>query len=82
MVKETAKNYNIKIKIPDDFYSLVVERHEKVEQIHATSKQIELDLEGIPETKSLYYYDYTETSNEAKVLKILDNMVILDQSVA
>ncbi|MFX1337540.1 MAG: alanine--tRNA ligase [Promethearchaeota archaeon] len=82
MVKETAKNYNIKIKIPDDFYSLVVERHEKVEQIHATTKTIELDLEGIPETKSLYYYDYTETSNEAKVLKILDNMVILDQSVA
>ena len=82
MVKETAKNYDIKIKIPDDFYSLVVERHEKVEQIHATSKQIELDLEGIRETKSLYYYDYTETSNDAEVLKILDNMVILDQSVA
>ncbi len=82
MVKTTAKDYNIKIKIPDDFYSLVVERHEKVEQIHATTKQIELDLAGIPETKSLYYYDYTETSNEAKVLKILDNMVILDQSVA
>ena len=82
MVKDTAKNYNIKVKIPDDFYSLVVERHEKVEQIHATTKQVELDLEGIPETKSLYYYDYTETSNEAKVLKILDSMVILDQSVA
>jgi len=82
MVKETAKNYDIKIKIPDDFYSLVVERHEKVEQIHATFKQIELNLEGIPETKSLYYYDYTETSNDAEVLKILDNMVILDQSVA
>jgi alanyl-tRNA synthetase len=82
MVKETAKNYKIKIKIPDDFYALVVEKHEKVEQVHATTKQIELDLEGIPETKSLYYYDYTETSNEAKVLKIFDNMVILDQSVA
>ncbi|MFW9824115.1 MAG: alanine--tRNA ligase, partial [Candidatus Thorarchaeota archaeon] len=82
MVKEAAKKHGVKIKIPDNFYSLVVERHEKIEQIHATGKEIELDLEGIPETKSLYYYDYTETSNEAQVLKIIDNMVILDQSVA
>jgi alanyl-tRNA synthetase len=82
MVKETAKKYKIKIKIPDDFYSLVVERHEKTEQIHATNKEIELDLTGIPDTKSLYYYDYTITSNDAKVLKIIDKMVILDQSVA
>ncbi|MHA1457218.1 MAG: alanine--tRNA ligase, partial [Promethearchaeota archaeon] len=79
MVKETAKKFGRIIKIPDNFYSLVVERHEKVEQIHATEK---LDLKGIPETKSLYYYDYTNTSNNAKVLKIIDNMVILDQSVA
>ncbi|MFX1305133.1 MAG: alanine--tRNA ligase [Promethearchaeota archaeon] len=82
MVKTTAKKYGIKVSIPDDFYNLVVERHEKAEQIHVTSREIELDLEGIPETKSLYYYDYTETSNEAKVLKIIDNMVIVDKSVA
>ncbi len=82
LVKESAKNYGISIKIPDDFYSLVVERHEKQEQIHATEKEIELDLSGIPETKSLYYYDYNEISNEAKVLKIIDKYVILDQSVA
>jgi alanyl-tRNA synthetase len=82
MVKEAAKKFNIKIKVPDDFYSLVVERHEKTEQIHATGKEFELDLTGIPETKSLYYYNYTDTYNKAKVLKIIKNMVILDQSVA
>jgi len=81
MVKIAAKKYGVKIKIPDDFYSLVVERHEIAEQIHATGKEVELDLEGIPETKSLYYYDYTEIFNEAKVLKIFDNMVVLDKSV-
>ena len=81
MVKEAAKKFNVKIKIPDDFYALVVERHEKVEQAHATERGIELDLEGIPETKSLYYYDYTKISNEAKVLKIIDNMVVLDKSI-
>jgi len=82
MVKETAKKFSRNIKIPDNFYSLVVERHEKQEQIQATDKEFELDLKGIPETKSLYYYDYKNTSNKAKVLKIIDNMVILDQSVA
>ncbi len=82
MVKETAKKFGRNIKIPDNFYSLVVERHEKQEQIHATDKELELDIKGIPETKSLYYYDYTNTSNNAKVLKIINNMVILDQSVA
>jgi len=82
MVKEAAKKYNVSIKIPDDFYSLVVERHEKIEQVHATEREIELDLSGIPETESLYYYDYTKISNEAEVLKILDRMVVLDKSVA
>ncbi len=81
MVKTAAKKYGIKINIPDDFYNLVVERHEISEQIHATRKEIDLNLEGIPETKSLYYYDYTETSNEAKVLKIIDKMVVLDKTV-
>ncbi|MHA1669850.1 MAG: alanine--tRNA ligase [Promethearchaeota archaeon] len=82
MVKEAAKKFGRNIKIPDNFYGLVVERHEKVEQIHATVKEIELDITGIPETKSLYYYDYTKTSNSAIVLKISDKMIILDQSVA
>ncbi|MFW9898539.1 MAG: alanine--tRNA ligase [Candidatus Thorarchaeota archaeon] len=82
MVRDAAKKYNVLIKIPDDFYSLVVERHEKVEQVHATEKEIELDLKGIPETESLYYYDYTIISNEAKVLKIFDSMVVLDKSIA
>lgn len=81
MVKQTAKKFDIKIKIPDDFYALVVEKHEKVEQVHATEREMKLDLEGVPETKSLYYYDYTETSNSAKVLKIIGNMVIVDKTV-
>jgi len=81
MVKEAAKKFKLKIKIPDDFYSLVVEKHEKTEQIHATKKEIELNLTNIPETEPLYYYDYTNVTNKAKVLKIIDNMVILDKTV-
>ena len=82
MVKEAAKNYGKIIKIPDDFYALVVEKHESSEQIHATKKDLELDIDGLPKTKSLYYDDYSIISNKAKVLKIEDKMVVVDQSVA
>jgi len=82
MVKEVATKYGKKVRIPDNFYSLVVERHEQGERIYATEKLINLDLKNIPETKSLYYYNYNETNNKARVLKIIDNFVVLDQSVA
>lgn len=82
MVKEAARKHGMKLKVPDNFYNMVVERHEKEEQVHATHKEMELDLDNIPETESLYYYDYTNTSNEAKVVKIIDKMVLLDKSVA
>ncbi|NHJ23084.1 MAG: alanine--tRNA ligase [Candidatus Lokiarchaeota archaeon] len=82
MVKEVATKYGKKVRIPDNFYSLVVERHEQGERIYATEKLINLDLKNIPETKSLYYYNYNETNNKARVLKIINNFVVLDQSVA
>jgi len=82
MVKETAKKFDVNVKIPDNFYNLVVETHEAAEQVHATEQEIDIELEDVPETESLYYYDYTNTSNLAKVLKITDHKVILNKSVA
>ncbi|MEJ2250272.1 MAG: alanine--tRNA ligase-related protein, partial [Candidatus Lokiarchaeota archaeon] len=82
MVKQAAKSYNIKVHIPDNFYSLVVQKHEQSEQTFSTEKEVELDLNRISPTKSLYYDDYTKISNEAQVLKIIDNYVIVDKSVA
>jgi alanyl-tRNA synthetase len=82
MVKQAAKDYGVKIEIPDNFYNLVVQKHEQSEKELSSEKEIELDLDDLPETESLYYYDYTNTSNEARVLKIIDNYVILNKSVA
>jgi len=82
LVKETAKKLGVSITIPDNFYNLVVEKHEMEEKEQKSMKEIELDLNNIPETRALYYYDYTNTSNKAKVLKIIDKNVILDQTVA
>ena len=82
LIKETAKRLGVFIKIPDNFYSLVVEKHEMKEKQQVIIKEVELDLKNIPETNALYYYDYTKTSNKAKVLKIIDHNIILDKTVA
>ncbi|MCK4237892.1 MAG: alanine--tRNA ligase, partial [Candidatus Lokiarchaeota archaeon] len=82
IVVEEAKKLGVKVKIPDDFYSRVVALHEKKEQVYATQKEIDIDLSNIPKTQSLYFDNYEDYSNKARVLKIIDKYVILDKSVA
>jgi len=69
------------LKIPDNFYALVAQRHETKVQEHQTHKTLELDLTSVPETNALYYQDYKLSSFKAKVLKVLGNNVVLDQTV-
>ncbi len=82
MIIKEAKKIGKRIDIPDNFYSLVSERHEKREQKHQTKKNIELDLSGVAPTKALYFEDYKKASNTATVLKIIDSYVVLDETVA
>ncbi len=79
IAKEAAK-LGKKVKVPDDFYAKVSALHEKQEQIHATERAEQLSLEGVPDTKALYYSDYSITEFSAKILKIINNNVILDQT--
>lgn len=71
----------LKIKVPDNFYALVASRHEKKAQEHQTYKDETLDLDGLPETKALYYQDYKLSEFKGKVLKVIENKVVLDQTV-
>ncbi len=82
MVGEEAAKTNKKVIIPSDFYARVSERHEKAIQKHATERIIKLELENIPETKQLFYKDYKLAKCKAKVLKIVDNYVVLNQTIA
>jgi len=82
LIRDEAAKLNKKIDVPENFYAKVAELHEKKEQIHATKKEEKLDLNGIPATEALYFDDYLRTDNEAKVLKIIDNNVVLDKTVA
>ncbi|MHA1583808.1 MAG: alanine--tRNA ligase [Promethearchaeota archaeon] len=70
IIKSAAKKLGKIIKIPDDFYVQVIARHEKREQIHATHKEVDIEVEDLPETERLYFNNYLDLSNDAKVLRI------------
>lgn len=73
IISEVAAKNNIKVNFPADFYAKVTERH-----MHETAEAKETP--NFPATKNLFYdndklYEFT-----AKVVKIIGNKIILDQS--
>ena len=82
LVKEEAEKLGREVKIPDNFYALVSEMHEKHGQEHETKREEKLDLENLQETEALYYDDPFKTESKGKVLKIIGSNIILDKTVA
>ncbi|NOZ81256.1 MAG: alanine--tRNA ligase [DPANN group archaeon] len=82
MIVEAARKQGKIIRVPDNFYGQVAELHEKTGQVHATQKEEKLPLEGIPPTRGLYFDDYLLLEGKGKVLRILGNHAILDQTIA
>ncbi len=80
IVKEEGQKLGKHIEVPDNFYARVAELHEKGEQEHATKREEKLNLEGVPETKALYYLDYKKNKFKSKVLKIIGNKIILNET--
>ena len=80
IVRDEAVKLGKKINIPENFYSQVAELHSKKEQEYATKKNEKMDLINVPETKALYFDDYTKTKFKAKIVKIMDNKIILNQT--
>ncbi len=80
LIREEAEKYGKKVEVPENFYAKVAEMHERQEQEHATIKEEKLELEGLPETKALYFSDYTVIEFKARVVKIINNKVILNET--
>ncbi|PLW80353.1 alanine--tRNA ligase [Candidatus Woesearchaeota archaeon] len=80
IIKEEAKKLGKDVIVPDDFFSKVSELHEKKQTTYATKKDAGLDLEGIDATEILYFEDHKTDKFEAKVLKIIDDNIILDRT--
>ena len=81
LIRDEAAKIGKEIQVPDNFYSLVASRHEEKEQATVTERKEKLPIGDIPPTKALYFDDYTKSAFDGKVLEIVGNNVILDQTV-
>lgn len=81
IVQEAAKTETMKVTVPDNFYSTVATRHSSPPPSgEVETVDIEAEVEKLPPTKTLYYDDPYIHEFKANVLKILDNMVVLDRT--
>jgi len=69
------KETNVISEIPSEFYSKLSELHQSAKK----KGQVQLPLEGLPETELLYYGDDPKEF-DAKVLKSFDKYVVLDRT--
>ena len=77
LVKSQAEKQGIRVEIPDDFYAKVSERHMQ----ERAEEEEPLEIPDLPATGLLYYQDEWMGRFKARVLKVLqDKIVILDRT--
>ncbi|MBI4153275.1 alanine--tRNA ligase, partial [Candidatus Woesearchaeota archaeon] len=81
LVKEEARKEGVRIAVPENFYARIAEMHEKKEQEHETSKEEKLPLDGVQDTKALYFDDWNVPEKfNATILKVVGNAIALDRT--
>ncbi len=75
---ELLKEEGVIPRIPPDFWAKLTERHmgQRVQE----EKKLEIDVSSLPPTEKLFYQDRYLFEFEAKVLKVIDDYVILDRT--
>ncbi|MCE8425553.1 MAG: alanine--tRNA ligase [Candidatus Methanoperedens sp.] len=76
ITREVAKEIGVDVELPDTFYSLVAKKHSKAEVEETEDLKIEF-----PPTRKLYYEHPEQYEFEAKVLEVIENNIILDQTL-
>ncbi len=76
ITREVAKEIGVEVELPDTFYSLVAKKHSKAEEEEKEALPLE-----IPPTRKLYYEFPDKTDFYAKVLEVIENKIILDQTL-
>jgi alanyl-tRNA synthetase len=84
IVKESAEKVGVEVDVPENFLTLVAERHSKpTNSLEASSSepQWEAKLKDLPATRALYYDDAYQTSFQAKIVaRVAENAIVLDQT--
>jgi len=71
----------IKVTVPDNFYTIVAERHEEEGVEEPKAKKQELPDVDAPETELLFYKNPKQKEFEGKVLRTVGDYVILDKTI-
>src|SRR5438309_10203956 len=84
IVKEAAEKSGVAVEIPDNFLTLVAERHSrpsKSDEEGPSDASIEAKLANFPATRAIYYDDPYKTRFKAKIVgRIAENALVLDQT--
>jgi len=84
MVEEIAVEHGASVEVPDDFYSLVADRHDQIDE-EESMEEVDERFTDLPQTEQLYYDDQQGTEFEAVVLDVFEREdgydVILDQTM-
>ncbi len=84
IVKESADKVGVEVDVPENFFTLVAERHSKPAtslDASASNPEWEAKLKDLPPTRALYYDDAYQTGFQAKILaKVAENAIVLDQT--
>jgi alanyl-tRNA synthetase len=85
IVKQAAEAEGVKVEVPENFYSLVANRHmaanKATEEESAAEHALETAVKGLPATELMYYPEPYTREWEAKVLKVVnDEYVVLDRT--
>jgi len=80
IIEKEASKLDVKVEVPENFYTIVAERHQRKIKQKISRFKIEIDVSKYPKTKLLFYDDPYLFEFKAKVLDAIKNYVVLDQT--
>jgi alanyl-tRNA synthetase len=82
LLKEKLAPMDIKVEVPQEFYSLVAKMHEKPTLGKTDEAELKLrkKIEELPKTRRIYYEEADAGKFKSKVLKVLNDWVVLDST--
>ncbi|WP_292484296.1 alanine--tRNA ligase [Methanohalobium sp.] len=81
IAEDVASDMGVEVELPDNFYSIVAERHSMAKEKEKPSFPFEERISKLPQTKLLFYNEPNRMEFEAVVLDVFDNYIVLDRTL-
>lgn len=79
--KNAASEVGVEVDLPDNFYSLVADKHSKSTKEEKEESPFANRIRNLPATKRLFYDEPHRLDFEAVVLDIFENNIVLDNTL-